>query len=81
MKVRSTGHGQEVFKLTSSNYEVNLGDCCPKKFQLRPHIVRFGEAVPEIETAERLVEEADVLVIIGTSLQVIPTAGLLHNLF
>lgn len=80
MKVRSTGSGQEVFDLSSSNYEVNLGTFCPKGFQLRPHIVWFGEAVPEIETAERIVEKADVLVIIGTSLQVYPAAGLIHNL-
>ena len=46
--------------------------------QLRPFIVWFGEAVPEIETAIQYVEKADIFVIIGTSLNVYPAAGLLH---
>lgn len=79
MKVRSTGPGEEVFNLTPENYETHLGDICPKGFQLRPHIVWFGEAVPEIEKAEHLTTQADILVIIGTSLQVYPAAGLIHN--
>ena len=79
MKVRSTGAGQEVFELSPENYETHLGDNCPKGFQLRPHIVWFGEAVPEIEKAAPLTSQADILVIIGTSLQVYPAAGLIHN--
>ena len=55
---------------------VNLGDLAPNGCQLRPHIVFFGEAVPNIEKAIDLVEKADLLLIVGTSLQVYPAAGL-----
>ncbi len=79
MKVRSTGPEEEVFDLTPENYETHLGDLCPKGFQLRPHIVWFGEAVPEIERAEHLTTKADILLVIGSSLQVYPAAGLIHN--
>lgn len=50
----------------------------PRGRQLRPHIVWFGEAVPNLETAARLVSVADILVIVGTSLQVYPAASLYH---
>ena len=56
--------------------EVHLGDLAPNGSQLRPHIVFFGEAVPKIETAVDLVSEADILLIVGTSMQVYPAAGL-----
>ena len=56
--------------------EVNLGDKGPNGVQLRPHIVFFGEAVPKIEKAINLVEQADIVLIVGTSLQVYPAAGL-----
>ncbi|MEI7503647.1 MAG: NAD-dependent deacylase [Paludibacter sp.] len=79
MKARSTGAGQEIFVLDASNSDIELGDVCPKGFQLRPHIVWFGEAVPEIERAALMVEQADIFVVIGTSLQVYPAAGLMHN--
>jgi len=78
MKVRSTGAGAEVFSLTADNYETHIGDKCPKGYQLRPHIVWFGEAVPEIENAIPLVEQADIFLIIGTSLNVYPAAGLIN---
>lgn len=55
---------------------VNLGDKAPNGAQLRPHIVWFGEAVPKIEAAIDAVQDADVLLIVGTSLQVYPAAGL-----
>ncbi|WP_336526053.1 Sir2 family NAD-dependent protein deacetylase, partial [Bacteroides acidifaciens] len=57
---------------------VKLGDKAGDGTQLRPFIVWFGEAVPEIETAIQYVEKADIFVIIGTSLNVYPAAGLLH---
>lgn len=78
MKVRSTGPGEEVFDLSPENFQTNLGDNCPKGFQLRPHIVWFGEAVPEIENAIKLTEQADIFLVIGTSLNVYPAAGLLN---
>ncbi len=53
-----------------------LGDKAPNGAQLRPHIVWFGEPVPKIEKAIDAVEEADVVLIVGTSLQVYPAAGL-----
>lgn len=56
--------------------EVHLGDLAPDGAQYRPHIVFFGEAVPKIERAIELVSRADVLLIVGTSLQVYPAAGL-----
>ncbi len=78
MKVRSTGPGQEVYELNPSHPEIHVGDKCPKGYQLRPHIVWFGEPVPEIEKAIEIVAEADIFVIIGTSMQVYPAAGLIH---
>ncbi len=56
--------------------KVVLGDLAPNGSQLRPHIVFFGEAVPNIEKAANLVQQADILLIVGTSLQVYPAAGL-----
>lgn len=56
--------------------DINLGDKAPNGAQLRPHIVWFGEAVPKIEAAMDAVEKADVMLIVGTSLQVYPAAGL-----
>ena len=78
MKVRSTGPGDEIFTLSDDNYETHPGDVCPEGFQLRPHIVWFGEAVPAMDQAIRTVEEADIMLIIGTSMQVYPVAGLIH---
>lgn len=73
-KVRSTYNPILVY-----HWEDNLvlGDTCEKGSQLRPHIVWFGEDVPMIEKAANIVKEADILVIIGTSMQVYPAAGLI----
>ena len=79
MKVRSTGPGEDVFEVDPLHPEINLGDKCPRGYQLRPHIVWFGEAVPEIEKAERMTLNADLFLIIGTSMQVYPAAGLINN--
>lgn len=56
--------------------DINLGDTDGRGVQLRPHIVWFGEAVPMFEPAARVVSEADILLIIGTSMVVYPAAGL-----
>ena len=58
------------------NDSISIGDLAPNGAQLRPHIVWFGEAVPKIEAAIDAVESADILLIVGTSLQVYPAAGL-----
>lgn len=57
--------------------DINLGDLHTDGYQLRPHIVWFGEAVPAITDAIDMVEQADYLIIIGTSMQVYPAAGLI----
>ena len=54
-----------------------LGDLCSKKSQLRPHIVWFGEMVPFLEKAIEITQTADILVVIGTSMQVYPAASLI----
>lgn len=77
MKVRSTGNPYDIKELTADNIEINLGDTDAEGNQLRPHIVWFGEAVPMIEKAVEIVRTADVLVVIGTSLNVYPAAGLI----
>lgn len=64
----------EVFDVGYS--PVRLGDLAPNGTQLRPHIVFFGEAVPKIERAIEVVSKADIVLIVGTSLQVYPAAGL-----
>lgn len=64
----------EVFDVGYSR--VDIGDLAPNGEQLRPHIVFFGEAVPKIERAVDIVSEADIVLIVGTSLQVYPAAGL-----
>ena len=69
-----TGSEKEVIDIGYD--KVVLGDKSPKGVQLRPHIVFFGEAVPKIEAAINVVSEADILLIVGTSLQVYPAAGL-----
>jgi len=75
-KVRSTLDPELV---TDIGYEaISLGDLCKRGSQLRPHIVWFGEAVPLIEEAAALTAEADILLVIGTSMVVYPAAGLLH---
>jgi NAD-dependent deacetylase len=79
-KIRSDGPGQEVFELNKDNYIIQIGDKCPKGYQLRPHIVWFGEAVPEFDHAIELTKEADIFLIIGTSLKVYPAAGLTNFL-
>ncbi|MFC0605552.1 SIR2 family NAD-dependent protein deacylase [Winogradskyella pulchriflava] len=75
LKVRSTGNYNDIKTWTE---DINLGDVCGKGYQLRPHIVWFGEDVPEIETAVNICYTADILIIIGTSMQVYPAASLIN---
>ena len=73
MKSRSVGDGA-VYDL--DHWELKRGDLCPNGHQLRPHIVWFGEMVPMLETAAELIVEAHHIIIVGTSMQVYPAAGL-----
>jgi len=77
-KVRSTVDPSLSYEL--EGWELKEGDLCEKGSQLRPHIVWFGEAVPAIDEAVPIVQKADFFVIIGTSLNVYPAAGLMNYL-
>jgi NAD-dependent deacetylase len=74
LKIKSTGNPNDI-KVWKD--DINMGDTCDKGHQLRPHIVWFGEAVPEIDTAVKICYAADILIIIGTSMQVYPAASLI----
>jgi len=76
VQMRSTLDPGQVFDIRG---DIRLGDLAPDGAQLRPHIVWFGEEVPLIGAAIDIVRKADILVIIGTSLQVYPAAGLLNH--
>ena len=75
-KARSTADQRLVVPINGPS--LNLGDRCPLGSQLRPHIVWFGEAVPLMDEAMELVQRCDRLIVVGTSLNVYPAAGLLH---
>ncbi len=75
LKVRSTGNQTDIQSWTK---DLIVGDLCDNGYQLRPHIVWFGEAVPMIDKAMQICTTADILVIIGTSMQVYPAASLMH---
>lgn len=77
-KVRSTKNPNLIYELSGDKLDIHIGDKAEDGGQLRPHIVWFGEAVPMIEEAIRVVSQADILVVIGTSLNVYPAAGLLN---
>lgn len=78
MNARSTGDPSLIYRLSADNCDINWGDKCEKGYQLRPDVVWFGEAVPMIEEAYKETEKADIFVIIGTSMNVYPAAGLLN---
>ncbi len=77
-KVRSTLDENLIYELSKDKYEVKIGDKCEKGSQLRPHIVWFGEAVPNIGLAAKMTEKCDIMIVVGTSLNVYPAAGLLE---
>jgi NAD-dependent deacetylase len=81
-------HG-EIFKMRGEKDEntfyeiredINLGDLAPDKTQLRPHVVWFNEQVPSIIEAKKIMAGADIFVLVGSSLQVYPAAGLINYL-
>ncbi len=75
-KVRSTRYPNLIYEL--DGWELKMGDKCEKGSQLRPHIVWFGEEVPAMVDAISIIEQADILVVVGTSLNVYPAAGLVN---
>jgi NAD-dependent deacetylase len=75
LKAQSTGDENYIVDWKE---DLNLGDLCPNEHQLRPHIVWFGEMVPMLEEAAVVVAEADAIIIVGTSMQVYPAAGLIQ---
>ena len=75
LKVRSTVDESLVLNWQK---DLVLGDVCQKGNQLRPHIVWFGEMVPMLEKAIEITNKADILIIIGTSMQVYPAASLVN---
>jgi NAD-dependent deacetylase len=74
-KARSSGDPELIYEIGYK--KINLGDTCEKGYQLRPDIVWFGEAVPAIEQAAAITADADIFVVIGTSMVVYPAAGLI----
>ena len=74
-KSRSTQDPRLVYAIEGD--ELNLGDCCARGSQLRPHIVWFGESVPAMDDAIDVVSSADIFMVIGTSLEVYPAASLI----
>lgn len=75
-KARSSVDESLIYDI--DGWELKFGQKCAKGSQLRPHIVWFGEAVPAMEEAIPLAESADIMVVIGTSLNVYPAAGLVN---
>ena len=73
-KARSTAYPFQVYDL--EGWELNVGDKCENGHQLRPHIVWFGEEVPNLQVAAEIVSESDAVIIVGTSLNVYPAASL-----
>lgn len=73
LKGRSVKTDRELYPVKTS---IKLGDLAPDGHQLRPHVVWFGEEVPKMVEAENVVRKADILIVVGTSLNVYPAAGL-----
>ena len=75
LKVRSTFDDTDILEWKTDLF---LGDKCKNGYQLRPHVVWFGEDVPMMKNAIEISQTADILIIIGTSMKVYPAAGLIH---
>lgn len=75
-KSESTKNPELIYDIPS--WELKKGDLCELGSQLRPHIVWFGEAVPMMDVAMDITAQADIFVVVGTSLAVYPAAGLVH---
>ena len=75
LKARSVRNELDI---VTRKEDILVGDLCKNGYQLRPHIVWFGESVPMLDTAINITQNADILIIIGTSMQVYPAASLIH---
>lgn len=75
---KSSGPNQEAKYYPIEGWKLSVNDLCDEGYPLRPHVVWFGEAVPEMERAITVLNDADYLIVIGTSLNVYPAAGLIH---
>lgn len=75
---KSSGPKQEEKYYQIEGWELTANDKCFEGFRLRPHVVWFGEEVPALNDAAKIIQEADILIVIGTSLQVYPAASLVH---
>ena len=75
---KSSGPNQETVYYPIEGWELKMSDKCPEGYTLRPHVVWFGEAVPMYDEAIALMQKANILIVIGSSLQVYPAAGLVH---
>ncbi len=75
---KSSGPNQEKEYYPIDGWKLDQSSICPDGYRLRPHVVWFGEDVPSYEKAATLLSSADVLIVIGTSLQVFPAAGLIQ---
>ena len=75
---KSSGPNQEKKYYSIEGWKLTDNDLCEEGFRLRPHVVWFGELVPAMDGAINIIKEADYFVVIGTSLQVFPAAGLVQ---
>ncbi|RKR06930.1 NAD-dependent deacetylase [Kushneria sinocarnis] len=78
LKARSSADPRLIYRL-DEDQEIRIGDHCDRGSQLRPHVVWFGESVPLFPTACELVAEADLVLVVGTSLAVAPASGLVNE--
>lgn len=77
-QAKSSGPNPDKKFYPVDGHEIPMGASCEDGYQLRPHVVWFGEEVPEMDRAAKVCQTADFLVIVGTSLQVYPAAGLAY---
>jgi NAD-dependent deacetylase len=75
---KSSGPNSESNYFLIPGWELTMEDKCPEGHTLRPHVVWFGEAVPMLDNAIDLIRTAEIFIVIGTSLNVYPAAGLIH---
>ena len=75
---KSSGPNQDKKYYLLKNWNLTKHDLCDEGYRLRPHVVWFGESVPAYDEAAEIIKNADIFIVIGTSLQVYPAAGLVQ---